>query len=433
MGSMTIESVHAWEALDSRGRPTVACRVRLAGGGVGRAVAPSGASRGAHEAVEVRDGGDRYGGYGVRRAVAAVNDVLGPAVRGRDAGDRAAIDDDLEALDGEPGFARYGGNAALAVSLGVTLAYADGESVELWRTLDPSARPLIPMPMVNILSGGAHAGGAVDLQDFLAVPLGAESFAEAIEWVDRVRAACARLVDAAGGWSALVADEGGLSARLPGNEQALRILGDGIEAAGFVPGDDVGIAIDVAASQLTEHGGVRLRGEGVFLDNAAWVDRVADWVQRYPIVSVEDVLGEDEWPAWRGASQRLDGIQVLGDDLFVTDPERLARGVREGVANSVLVKVNQAGTVTRAERVVRAASAAGYAAVVSARSGDTEDHWLADLATGWRAGQIKVGSTMRSERTAKWNRLLEIESDGDTEFAGRGALAPLTGPVPPVP
>jgi enolase len=424
MAALTIDRVHAWEALDSRGRPTVACRVELAGGGIGRAVAPSGASRGIHEAVEMRDGGARYGGFGVRKAVEAIREVLGPSITGRSAADREGIDDDLEALDGEPGFGRYGGNASLAVSLAITLAHADGEGTPLWAALSGSPRPLLPMPMVNILSGGAHAGGVIDIQDFLAVPIGAASFAEAIEWVALVRSECARLVDESGGWSALVADEGGLSARLPGNEAALRILADGIAAAGFAPGVDVGIAIDVAASQLTENGGVLLRSENAYFGAEQWVERLVSWVDRYPIVSIEDPLGEDEWGSWRHASERLSGIQLLGDDLFATNLQRLRRGISDQVANAVLIKVNQAGTVTKAERVLRAAQAAGMSPVVSARSGDTEDYWLADLAVGWRAGQIKVGSTMRSERTGKWNRLLEIEAEGDADYAGPSLLAP---------
>ena len=425
MGELDIVRVHSWEALDSRGRPTVACRVELAGGAVGRAVAPSGASRGIHEAVEVRDGEARYGGFGVRRAVASANDVLGPSILGRSSASRVSIDDDLEALDGEPGFARLGGNASLAVSLAVTLAHANGEHVPLWQALSGFARPFLPMPMVNILSGGAHAGGAIDVQDFLAVPVGAQSFGDAIEWAARVRASCARLVDRAGGWSALVADEGGLSARLSGNEAALRILADGIVDAGFVPGVDIGIAIDVAASQLAEDGGIRLSSEDIFLSAEEWLDRLASWVERYPIISIEDPLGEDEWASWRTASDRLAGIQLLGDDLFATNLARLERGVSEQVANAVLIKVNQAGTVTKAERVLRTAQAAGVATVVSARSGDSEDYWLADLAIGWGAGQIKVGSTMRSERTAKWNRLLELESEGYADYAGPSLLAPL--------
>lgn len=420
--ALQVTAVHAWEALDSRGRPTVACRVELAGGGVGRAIVPSGASTGSHEALELRDGGTRYGGYGVRRAVAAIDEVLAPLVVGRSASDRVEIDAAIEHEDGTPGLARLGANAALGVSLAVCLAYADGVREPLWRTLDHSATPVIPMPMVNIISGGAHAGRAIDVQDFLAVPVGARSFAEALEWVTRVRAACARLIDEAGGWAALVADEGGLSARLPGDEDALRILTLGIERAGFQPGGEIAIAIDVAATQLTRDGRIVLGSGRVSLSTEEWLEVVEGWTRRYPIISVEDVLDEDAWDGWASASRRLQGIQVLGDDLFATNARRLARGVDAGVANAVLVKVNQAGSVSRAERVVEQARAAGYATVVSARSGDTEDHWLADLAVGWRAGQIKVGSTMRSERTAKWNRLLELESDGPTTFAGRSSL-----------
>lgn len=425
MNDLTISSVHAWEALDSRGRPTVACRVGLAGGGEGRAIVPAGASTGSHEAIERRDGGSRYGGWGVAGAVAAVREQLGPLVLGRSAGQRRAIDEELERADGTPGLGRLGANAVLAVSLAVTLAGADGAGIPLWRALNPEGRPLIPMPMVNILSGGVHAGGAIDLQDFLAVPIGAHCFAEALEWVSDVRAACASLLDDAGGWSALVADEGGLSARLGRNERALELLTWGIERSGHDPSDEVAIAIDVAATQLTRAGRIVLTERAEPLSADEWTTWLEDWVARYPICSIEDPLGEDEWQDWADASGRLAGIQVLGDDLFATGVGRLRRGVEEGVANAVLVKVNQAGTVSRAEDVVRAAQAAGYARVVSARSGDTEDHWLADLAVGWRAGQIKVGSTTRSERTAKWNRLLEIESDVDSVFAGASALAPL--------
>lgn len=424
MADLTIREVHAWEALDSRGRPTVGCRVRLAGGGAGRVVVPSGASTGAHEARELRDGGSRYQGWGVQNAVRNVNDSYAPALLGRSAADRPALDARLEGVDGQRDLSRLGANAALAVSLAVTVAAADGAGVELWRTLDTSGEPpLIPMPMVNIFSGGAHAGRAVDLQDLLAVPVGAASFAQAIEWVARVRRSCAELLDAGGGWSALVADEGGLSARLPGNEDALALLAAAAEHAGFQPLDEMAIAIDVAASQLVKCDGdgdvgrIVLSGPPETLEPADWVERVAGWAQRYPILSVEDVLGEDDWASWGTASDQLGHLQLVGDDLFATDRARLQRGIDEHVANAVLVKVNQAGTVTRAEQVLRQAQGAGYATVVSARSGDTEDHWLADLAVGWRAGQIKVGSTMRSERTAKWNRLLEIESSTTTEFA----------------
>ncbi len=418
-----ITHVHAWEALDSRGRPTVACRVATSNGAQGRAVVPSGASRGEHEALERRDGGHRYGGWGVRAAVDAVNAIYGPMITGLPVSDREAIDALVEERDGDPRLGTYGSNAALSVSLAVTIAGAESRNEQLWQTLANGGGPaLIPLPMVNIFSGGAHAGRAVDVQDFLAVPHGAESFAQAIEWVDRVRHQCAELLDTAGGWSALVADEGGLSARLASNDAVLTLLAQGIDRAGFAH-DEMGIALDIAASQLADGDDIVLDGEGKRLSADEWVDRLIEWTGLYPIVSIEDALGENDWEGWRRAAERMPDIQLLGDDLFATDAVRLDRGIAERSANAILVKVNQAGSVSRAERVLERAKVAGFATIVSARSGDTEDYWLADLAVGWRSGQIKVGSTMRSERTSKWNRLLEIESEGGTEFAGRQALA----------
>lgn len=418
MSDSTITAVRAWEALDSRGRPTVACRVRLAGGGSGRAIVPSGASTGGHEARERRDGGTRYGGSGVRDAVAAVENSLAPLVIGLDAYDRPAVDAAMEQSDDDPLLGGIGANAVLAVSLAVTLAVADESREPLWRVVsggdvpDDGSEPELPMPMVNIVSGGAHAGGALDIQDVLAVPLGATTFAEAMEWIWRVRAASAELLDERGGSSTLVADEGGLAGVPGGNEAALALVRDGIVRAGLEPGDQVGIALDLAANQFDDGSAYVLRVDRERLETEAWLDRLAQWCERYPVVSLEDVLVEDDWPGWRIATERLGaGRQLLGDDLFATNAERLERGIASGTANAVLVKPNQAGTVTRAERVVRRAHAAGYATVLSARSGDTEDDWLADFAVGWRTGQIKVGSTMRSERTAKWNRLLEIESE----------------------
>lgn len=419
-----IDSVFAWEALDSRGRPTVACEVSLADGARGRAVAPSGASTGGHEAVELRDGGERYEGKGVLGAVANANGALAQAVIGLDARDRPAVDAALEATDGDPALSNLGANAALAISLATTIAAAQSQGVELWQALDGGDEPLIPMPMVNIVSGGAHAAGALDIQDVLAVPLGAASFAEAIEWIARVRAGTASALTDRGGSPALVADEGGLAGALGSNEAALELVVEGIVRAGLAPGDDVSLAVDLAANQLFAAGGYRLEVEDRVLDPAGWTDVVARWCADYPVCSLEDVFAEDEWESWRAAAELAQGRQMLGDDLFATNSQRLARGISDGVANAVLVKVNQAGTVTRAERVVTEAHAAGYATVVSARSGDTEDYWLADLAIGWRAGQIKVGSTMRSERTAKWNRVLEIEARAGAKarFAGRDAL-----------
>lgn len=428
MTADTIRSVHAWEALDSRGRPTVGCTVELTDGSVGRVVVPSGASTGAHEAVELRDGGNRYAGYGVLNAVANANGILAPLVVGRRASERADLDAALESADGTADLSSLGANAVLAVSLAITVAHAASAREPLWRTLESPRRAVIPMPMVNILSGGAHAGGAIDLQDFLAIPVGASSFAEAIEWIARVRAACAVLLEQQGGWASLVADEGGLAARLTSNEVALQLLTEGIERSGL-GADSVRIAIDVAASQFaTDRGTIVLAGEGAELTTAEWVDRLSRWAATYPIASIEDPLGEDDWAGWASAVPALGGIQVLGDDLFVTDVERVRHGSGVGAANAVLVKVNQAGSVRRAEQTVVAANELSLATVVSARSGDTEDHWLSDLAVGWGGGQIKVGSTMRSERTAKWNRLLEIESSGELEFAGTRGLGPLRNP-----
>ena len=425
MSTTTISSVFAWEALDSRGTPTVACEVRLEAGGRGVAIVPSGASTGRHEALELRDGGTRYGGKGVLRAVANVNGELASVVRGLDAGDQDGLDAALRSADGTTTLHRSGANAVLSISVAAALAGADGEGVPLYRhLLRPGDEPLIPLPMVNVISGGAHAGGAIDVQDFLVVPCGAASFAEAIEWAARVRGATATLVAERGLPASLVADEGGLGPALPSNRDALELLARGIERAGLRAGDEAAIAIDVAASQLVAEGGYRLAREGRTLEAADLVAELLHWCGTYPIVSIEDPLGEDDWSGWGEAARRLGHVQLIGDDLFVTDLERLERGIRERAANSILVKPNQTGTLSSARRVTRRAAEAGFATVVSARSGETEDAWLADLAVGWRAGQIKVGSTTRSERTAKWNRLLRIEAelDGAAAFAGRAAL-----------
>ncbi len=426
MNDTRVVDVFAWEALDSRGRPTVACRARLHGGAEGRAVVPSGASTGGHEAIELRDGADRFGGFGVRGAVRNLNEILGPAALGMDALDRAGIDAVMEDLDGTADLGRLGANAVLALSVAVTVAGAHGLRRPLWQVLDGGDEPLLPMPMVNVVSGGAHAGRAIDIQDVLVVPVGAGSFAQAIEWAWSVRSASAELLDEKGGSSALVADEGGLAGDLGTNEAALGLVTQGMVRAGLAPGEQMALAVDVAANQIFDGRNYRLEAEGRSLSRSAWLSELAGWCQRYPIVSLEDVLAEDDWVGWRDAGALMDhGRQLVGDDLFATRLERLRHGISDGVANAVLVKPNQAGTVTRAESVLRAAQDAGWAGVVSARSGDTEDSWLADLAVGWRAGQIKVGSTTRSERTAKWNRLLEIEATagGRAQFAGRDALS----------
>ena len=426
MSVTTISHLLAWEALDSRGKPTVGCEVCLDGGATGRATVPSGASTGTHEARELRDGDARYGGNGVRRAVANVTGEIADAVRGLDATDQAGLDRVLRDLDGTQDLGRLGANAVLAVSVATAVAGAAARGLPLHAAVaDDGAAPLLPLPMVNIISGGAHSGRSIDVQDFLAVPVGAGSFAEAIEWASRVRAGAAEELVSRGLPVALVADEGGLGPLLPTNRSALDVLVAGIERAGLRPGDDVGIAIDVAATQfLRADGRYVLTAEDRELASAELVEELAAWCAAYPIVSLEDALAEDDWAGWRTGTERLGGRQLLGDDLFVTNPERLQRGIDEKVGNAVLVKPNQIGTLDTARSVVRTAHAAGYATVLSARSGETEDDWLADLAVGWRTGQIKVGSTTRSERTAKWNRLLRLESElGDrAEYAGRAAL-----------
>jgi enolase len=429
MSATAIAAIVAWEALDSRGTPTVACEVRLAGGARGCATVPSGASTGAHEARELRDGGERYAGRGVRRAVASVNETIAAELTGTDAADQEALDAALRELDGTPDLGRLGANAVLAVSLAAALAAAAAEGAPLWRRL--GAEPLLPLPMVNVISGGAHARGAgVDVQDFLAVPVGAGNFAEAIEWAWRVRHATEELASARDLPASLVADEGGLGLALASNRAGLELLLEGIERSGLQPGAGAAIAVDVAATQLVAPGGYRLATEDRVLDAGGLLDELEGWCRDFPVVSIEDPLAEDDWDGWAEATRRLGArIQLLGDDLFVTQVERLERGIAEGIANAVLVKPNQCGTLSDALAAVRRARAAGYATVVSARSGDTEDAWLADLAVGWQAGQIKVGSTTRSERTAKWNRLLQIEAElgAEAAYAGRAALAPTDG------
>jgi len=408
MSARSIERVLAFEALDSRGTPTVACVIALSGGAEACATIPSGASTGRHEAHERRDGGERYRGRGVRDAVAAVNGEIAVALHGRDAADQAVIDAALRDLDGTPALARLGANAVLAASVACALAAAEAARTPLWRLLAPTAAPLLPRPMVNVLSGGAHAGRALDIQDVLVIPTAARTFAEAIEHGARVRAGAAAELRERGHATSLVADEGGLAAPLATNEEALAIATRGIERAGI----EASLALDVAATQLVDGDGYRLAREDRRLDGAALAREVAGWAARYPLVSIEDPLGEDDWDAWRLVTDLLgERVQLLGDDLFATSTERLAHGMSLGVANAVLVKPNQAGTLSDARSALELAQREGYATVVSARSGDTEDAWLADLAVGWRAGQIKVGSTQRSERTAKWNRLLRIEAE----------------------
>lgn len=432
MNDFAVSAVEPCLALDSRGTPTVSCRVRLRGGGAGTAIVPSGASTGSHEAVELRDlDKEHFGGHGVTRAIDHVRQLIGPALIGTDAREQDAVDTALEELDGTADLSVLGANAVLSVSIAAALAVADGAGKPLFRSVAEGCRPLLPVPMVNIISGGAHAGRAVDIQDFLVIPYGANSFTQAIEWTWRVREGTRRALREAGHPAHLVADEGGFGPPLPSNRSALDLLLEGIEHSGLRPGVDVAMALDVAANQFFTDPDYWFAAENRRLSAAELIDELADWCRRYPIISLEDVLAEDDWAGWRLATERLGSGQLLGDDLFVTDGGRLERGVGEQAANAVLVKPNQAGTLSRAKSVVRQAHRAGYATVLSARSGETEDSWLADLAVGWRVGQIKVGSLARSERTAKWNRLLRLESElGDqADYAGVTGESGLPSPA----
>ncbi len=413
-----IRQVRAWEALDSRGVPAVACEVTLAGGATGVAVVPSGASTGTHEALELRDRKAlRYGGRGVRAAVENSETMLAEAVAGLDAADWRAVDNTLVAADGTPDLRTLGANAVLAVSLASVVAAASELRIPLYELMADGRVPLLPMPMVNILSGGAHAGGAIDVQDLLAVPIGAASFAEAIEWVSAVRSAAVRVAVEEGLNASLVADEGGLGLLLDSNRAGLDLLMRAIDLASLQPGTDVAIAVDVAATELAVDDGYRLLLEDRTLSAIEMVEMLADWCNEYPIVSIEDGLGEDDWAGWSELTDRVGGrVQVLGDDLLVTDTKRITMAAERRAANAVLLKPNQAGCLLWTRRAYDAAVKAGFQTVLSARSGDTEDVWLADLAVGWRTGQIKVGSTMRSERTAKWNRLLHIERTAGVEL-----------------
>lgn len=419
---LTISDVDAWETLDSRGRPTVTCQIRLSCGRSGVTSVPSGQSVGSHEALELRDGGVRYFGYGVRRAVENVRTTLRAAVVGLDAGDQTGIDEALRGADPTPDLSLLGANAILAVSVTAAVAGSAGTDEPLYRRL--GGKPSLPLPMVNVISGGAHAGGLIDIQDVLVVPVGAGSFAEALELAARVRSATAEVAASWGFPTSLVADEGGIGVPLANNRAALELLCRGIEQAGLQPGEDAAIAIDVAATQFHRNGHYVLAIDQRELGTAEWVETLESWCTDFPLVSIEDPCAEDDWDGWRLAAGRLGKVQVIGDDLFVTSRQLLDRGIEAGIGNAILVKPNQNGTLSGASEVVRRARQAGYATIVSARSGETEDTWLADLAVGWSAGQIKVGSTTRSERTAKWNRLLQIEREiGAGAYVGAAALA----------
>ena len=432
MTASSIRRLRGWQALDSRGNATVACEVLLTDGSVGVATAPSGASTGRHEALELRDPPTVHGDRPVGLAVANVNGEIAAALQGQDVTDQQAIDDELLALDGTDGFHRLGANATLAVSVACALASAEHQRLPLYRALlGESAHVVLPMPMVNILSGGAHADRMLDFQDFLVVPVGASSFTEAIDWCSRVRRAAVALAGEAGLGASLVADEGGLGLALGSNRAALEFLSRAIDRSGLAPGHEAGIAVDVAASQFFHDGSYPLATEDRVLAAAGLTAELVSWCDEHPVVSLEDPLAEDDWEGWQHLTALLgDRVQVIGDDLFVTHADRLRRGITEKAGNAVLIKPNQRGTLSQSRQVLEQAKQAGFATIVSARSGETEESWLSDLAVGWDAGQIKVGSLMRSERSAKWNRLLRIESDPavPTSFAGAGALSRVGRP-----
>jgi enolase len=420
--ALSIERIHARQVLDSRGTPTVEVEVTLHGGATGLAIVPSGASTGQAEALELRDADPTdYAGKSVHHAVRHVVETLAPALHGLDATAQEQIDETMVALDGTLNKARLGANALLGVSLAVAHAAAAGLHLPLYRYLGSAKATLLPMPMVNILSGGLHAGGAVDLQDYLAIPVGAPDFPTALRWLSRVRQAAGELLAADGYEAVLVAHEGGYGPRLPDNEAGLRYLTQAVERAALRPGEDVVIALDVAATHFHDQGRYHFTVEDRTMSADEMVERLAGWTGRYPLVSIEDGLAEEDWEGWRVLTQRLGHLQLLGDDLFVTNPTRLQKGIDGGVANAVLVKVNQIGTLTETLRTVRLAQAHGYNPVISARSGETEDTTIADLAVATGAGQIKVGSLRGSERLAKYNRLLRIaeELGAEARFPGR--------------
>jgi len=421
-----IEEVSAREVLDSRGNPTVEVEVFLDGGAVGSAIVPSGASTGAHEAVELRDGDpSRYGGKGVLHAVRNVNQTIRPELIGSDAVDQVSVDHMLIDLDGTPNKGKLGANALLGVSMAVAHAAADAVELPLYRYLGGAGARRLPVPLVNILNGGKHAFDSTDFQEFMIAPLGAPSFGEALRWASETFHALGALLHERG-MVTTVGDEGGYAPSLASNEAAIELVLEAIQRAGYAPGEQIAIALDPATSELFGEERYTLVKEDRVLSTEQLVDFWADWVDRFPIVSLEDGLSEDDWTGWQSLTSRLgDRIQLVGDDLLVTNTDRLARGIRERAANAILIKLNQIGTVTETIEAIEMASAAGWRSVISHRSGETEDTTIADLAVALNTGQIKAGSVSRSERIAKYNRLLRIEEElGEAaEYAGRGAFA----------
>ncbi|MDZ4827204.1 MAG: phosphopyruvate hydratase [Actinomycetota bacterium] len=424
---MIIEDVVGREILDSRGNPTVEVEVELLSGARGRAAVPSGASTGAHEAVELRDDGSRYGGKGVQSAVEHVIGEIREAVIGFDAADQRGLDAELIALDGTDNKSRLGANAILGVSLAVAKAGAEECGLALYRYVGGANAHVLPVPQMNVVNGGAHANSNVDIQEFMLLPVGAVSYSEAVRWGAETYHALKGLLQERG-LSTAVGDEGGFAPDLPSNEEALRLMMQAIERAGYRPGDEIALGLDVASTEFYEHGAYTLAGEGRKFTSAEFADYLVDLCDRYPIVSVEDGMAEDDWDGWFALTGRLGNrVQLVGDDLFVTNTERLARGIEAGVANSILVKVNQIGTLTETLDTMQLAASAAYTSVMSHRSGETEDTTIADLAVATNCGQIKAGAPARSDRVAKYNQLLRIEEDlgeGAAYLGGRALAGP---------
>ncbi|MBS0639705.1 MAG: phosphopyruvate hydratase [Acetobacteraceae bacterium] len=424
MTDTRIAFVHARRVWDSRGRPTVEADVLLEGGAVGRAIAPAGASTGSHEAIDLRDGGEAFGGYDVTRAVRNVNEIVGRAVVGMDATDQEALDERLIELDGTRNKSKLGANALLSVSMAAAHAAAAASAQPLFSYLGGSGATLIPLPQIQIFGGGAHAGRRVDIQDFMIMCPAATSFAQALDWTAEVYRTAGKLM-AEAGQLAGVADEGGWWPMFATNEQALDMLVRAIERAGFRPGEQVGIALDIAASEFGRNGVYKLALDGTELSTGQMVEMLAGWVSRYPILSIEDPVAEDDLPGLVAFTQAVgDKVQIVGDDLFVTDADRVRDAAEQRGGNCALIKPNQRGTLTETLDACRAAAESGYARIVSARSGETEDITIAHLSVGWNAGQLKVGSFSRSERMAKWNEMLRIEEvlGGKARFAGGSVL-----------
>ncbi len=421
----TIEYVVGRQVLDSRGNPTVEVEVVLDSGAHGRAIAPSGASTGVHEAVELRDGGDAYGGKGVLRAVANVRGEIADALTGMDALDQRGVDMAMVDLDATPDKSRLGANAMVATSLAVAKAGASELELPLYRAIGGANAHVLPVPMLNVVNGGVHARNSIDFQEYMIMPVGAASFEEALRWsVETYQVLRGKLGER--GLSTAVGDEGGFAPDLPTNEEALKVLVDAIEAAGLVPGEEMALALDPATSELWKDGAYELAGEGRRLSSDELVDYWVDIVDRYPIVSLEDGMAEDDWDGWAALTAAVGSrVQLVGDDVFVTNVPLIERAIESGVANAVLIKLNQIGTVTETLDAIDLATRASYATVVSHRSGETEDTSIADLAVAVNSGQIKTGAPCRTDRVAKYNQLLRIEEDlgSSAAFLGRDALS----------